>query len=121
MTETCPDSERDELLKKKCNEAAAETFADIIWVSDTITSKIYKDRFCAECNGVQNHKSWDLVTDCFDLAVKERYSLNINSYSEQCLFVTPLNKRASENVCVAPAISTCNTTDDITETPVVVC
>ena len=122
VTETCPDSESDELLKKKCNGTAAETLADIIWVSDTTTSKIYKNRFCAECNGVQNHKPWDLVTDCFDLVVEENYSLKISSYPEQCLFVTPPNKRASENVCIAPDISTCNQTglwdvnDDVTET-----
>ena len=67
------------LLEKKRNGTVAETFADIIWVSDTITNKFYMNRFCAEGKSVENYKQWDLVTGCFDLVVDKYYSMN-NAY-----------------------------------------
>ena len=122
VTESCPKSVNDELLRKKCNGTAAETVVDLTWVSDMNTNKIYRNRYCAECHGVQNYTHWDLLTDCFDLMVKENYSLDISSFPETCLYVTPHTERALENECLLPDISTCNQTglwdvkDDLTET-----
>ena len=122
VTESCPESVNAELLKKKCNGTAAETVVDLTWVSDMNTNKIYRNRHCAECHGVQNYTSWDLLTDCFDLMVKKNYSLNINSFPVNCLYTSPPNEKAFENECLLPDITTCNQTglwdvkDDVTET-----
>ena len=122
VIETCPETGNDGIVKEKCAGTMAETLTDLIWVSDTKTNKIYNNRFCAECNGVRNYRQWNLATDCFDIMIKENYSLNISSYSEECLSVKPPNRKANENTCLSPTISTCNKTglwdveDSVTET-----
>ena len=119
---TCPVTEEDEILKQKCKGTLAETFADLIWVTDTKTNKIYNNKFCAECHGVRTYKQWNLKTSCTLFLFNENYSQNIQSFPDSCsLSVSAPNKKASENLCISPDISSCNETglwhtkDSVTE------
>ena len=112
VIESCPGTEIGGILEQKCAGAVAVTFNDLIWVSDTKTNKIYNNRFCAECNGVRKYKKWGLSTTCrSDLLWIQNFSENVGSFPDSCsLVVIPPNRKAYENQCLTPDISTCNET-----------
>ena len=56
MTELCPDTVQDAVLKQKCAGTEAETFADFIWMSSSKTIKIYTNKFCAEVRTMESHR-----------------------------------------------------------------
>ena len=122
VTEICPDTVHDVALKQKCAGTEAETFADLIWVSDLETNKIYTNKFCAECHGIRKYKRWDISTSCVEFVLNNNHTQNIRSYPDSCsLSVTPPNRKAYKNQCLTPDISTCNVTglwqteDNVTE------
>ena len=111
VIESCPGRENDDILKQKCTGTLAETFTDLTWVSDMKTNKIYNNKFCAECNGVRKYKNWGLSTSCLSILWIQNYSQNVGSFPDVCsLVVTPPNRKAYENQCLTPDISTCNET-----------
>ena len=122
MKETCPDNVLDAVLKQKCAGTVTESFADLIWVSDSKTNNIYNNRFCAECHGITKYKQWDLTTSCAEFVLTDNHTQNIRSYPDSCsLSVIPPNRKAYENRCITADISSCNetglwpTTDSFTE------
>ena len=111
MTEICPDTVHDAILKQKCAGTEAETFADLIWVSDSKTNKIYTNKFCAESHGIRKYKRWGLTTSCVEFVLNNNHTQNIRSFPDSCsLSVTPPNRKAYEKQCLTPDISTCNVT-----------
>ena len=110
VTETCPGTTNDGYLRRKCS-GIAETFTDLTWVSDAKTNTIYNNRYCAECNGVRKYKSWGLSTTCQSLLDAPVYSQNVSSFPTTCtLTVIPPNRKAYDNQCLVPDISTCSET-----------
>ncbi|KAL4224892.1 hypothetical protein ACF0H5_015588 [Mactra antiquata] len=37
---------------------------DYVFVSDRLTGRVYKNKDCAKCNGVEQYAEWDMMTDC---------------------------------------------------------
>ena len=122
VTETCPETVQDDFVMKKCTGIVAETITDLIWVSDPHTNRIYRNRFCAECHGIRQYQAWQISTNCFILLLMGNYTQNIRAYPSCRLSVIPPNRKAYDNQCLVPDISTCNETglwqtkDSITET-----
>ena len=111
MTKSCPDTENDDFVRQKCTGTLAEVFSDLLWVTDTKTNRIYNNRFCAQCHGVRKYKQWNLETSCMSFLTNANHSQNLRSFPDFCsLFVSPPNRKAFENMCIAPDISTCNET-----------
>lgn len=47
-----------------CEKDNRTAIGEFIWVSEIGSGKIYKNRYCALCNGVADFVSWDILTDC---------------------------------------------------------
>lgn len=108
----CPDNEVNITLIAKCMGPIQKRFEDFVWVSDAMTNKIYKNRFCAECNGIHRYKEWQLGTDCSEI-LEGDYSYREKKFiSRSCrLLVTPPVKLdVTPSQCLMPDISECNKT-----------
>ena len=111
VTKRCPDTINDESVKGKCDGTLADVFSDLVWVTDTNTNKVYNNRFCAQCHGVRKYKQWNLETSCLHFLTNANYSQKLSSFPEKCsLTITPPNRKAYQNLCISPDISTCNET-----------
>ncbi|KAL4224891.1 hypothetical protein ACF0H5_015587 [Mactra antiquata] len=43
---------------------APRDLEDFVFVSDPVTDRVYQNKHCAVCNGVQNYTEWLLITNC---------------------------------------------------------
>ena len=112
VIDSCPDLETDVMTVMKCSGKSQETLDDITWVTGTENGKIYKNKFCAECNGVRSFINWDLVSNCHDITNAEKLKSGAIIPKGCRLFVNPPDsmKDMSTNLCILPSISQCNMT-----------
>ena len=110
----CPDKEVNITLIAKCTSSLQNRFEDFVWVSDAMTNKIYKNRFCAECNGIHRYKEWQLGTDCPEILEGDFSYREKKFISRSCrLLVTPPGKLdVAPSQCLMSDISECNKTGD---------
>ena len=113
IVKTCPDTERNQTIVKACTGGESHnSYDNFVWVTGLVDGKIYKNKFCSECNGVFNYTFWNLLTNCTTI-VLGKYSLN-TSYMvpDMCRLVAvpPDKLDMSQYLCTAPTVSECNTT-----------
>ena len=108
----CPDNEVNKTLTAKCTGSLQKRFEDFVWVSDAMTNKIYKNRFCAECNGIHRYREWQLGTDCSEILEGDFSYRDNEVISKPCqLLVTPpVNLDVTSSQCLLYDISECNKT-----------
>ena len=112
VIDRCPDLETDEMTLMKCSGDSQETLDDFTWVTGTENGKIYKNKFCADCNGVRSFINWDLVSNCRDITDADSFKPGRIIPKGCRLFVNPPDsmKDVSANLCIFPSISQCNVT-----------
>ena len=112
MVTDCPTTETNRGLVQKCEGISQERYKDFVWVSDTDTNKIYNNKFCAECNGVQKYKDWYLTTDCPEILEGDYAFTDTNIVPATCSLsvVPPRGLDVPTNHCHLDVISECNQT-----------
>ena len=107
----CPADET--LLAKKCSGEIKLSLEDSVWVTDIRTNKIYGNKHCALCHGVEENRQWRLATDCPE-AMNGTNSPDevIEAITNMCgLTVEPPPKEDHmDNFCLRPDITICNVT-----------
>ena len=76
VVDKSPENERNLALVQKCRGNNRMELSDYIWVSDTTTGKIFRNRYCANCHGVDKFESWNIKTKCI-----HTFPSNINSFA----------------------------------------
>ena len=105
----CPDNNETSDVIRQCHESHITSFEDLIWVTDTSSGRIYKNKHCAECNGITSYSYWIMKTNC-------KYTFDARSvlYNDKCKFEMeppPTNKASvGEYICEIPTITQCNVT-----------
>ena len=64
IVDSCPSSENNETLKRKCEGLDPKTLSDYIWVSDGTTGRIYQNVHCIKCHGIKQIWYWNFQTSC---------------------------------------------------------
>ena len=112
VTKGCPT--KDDPLAEKCRGELQSSLEDFIWVTDRRTNKIYTNKHCAKCHGVEDYTPWQISTDCAE-ALNGQNSPNdvVNHIIEHCslLVVSPSTENYM-NQCFEPEITQCNMTGD---------
>ena len=67
IVDSCPPSENNETLRRKCDGLKTETLSDYIWVSDDKNGRIYQNVHCSKCHGVKDIWYWNLQTSCQEI------------------------------------------------------
>ncbi|KAL4228531.1 hypothetical protein ACF0H5_011581 [Mactra antiquata] len=102
------------LLYPKC--FISEDIEDFIVVSDPVTDRIYKNKHCALCNGVNVYTKWDLTTNCDFSSIKLNASRSEwYSYIVRNCSLTPQPQKWTDGLSVKcyqvpRKIMTCNYT-----------
>ncbi|KAK6195556.1 hypothetical protein SNE40_000963 [Patella caerulea] len=60
----CPNEYQSTNLKKLCNQNSTDNWRFTQLVSDHTTGLVYKNNYCAQCNGVQNGDAWKANVVC---------------------------------------------------------
>ena len=112
VIKTCPGKESNKTNVMKCTGELQTSFEDYIWVTSLEDRKIYNNKFCAECHGIQNYTYWNLRTDCYELIDGTYAFSNDKTVPSGCrLFaVPPVEIDTSTSLCIIPTTSTCNIT-----------
>ena len=76
VVDKCPEGERNQTLVKKCKGKQQTELIDYIWVSDSTNGKIFQNRHCAYCHGIDKFKLWNVKTHC-----EHTFPSNIKSYA----------------------------------------
>ena len=114
ITDRCPAHERDADIRENCNGIKKSTLNDYIWVSDTLTGKIFQNHHCARCHDIKEWKTWNIKTQCN--SVNETSFLNITAtlYSDNCNIINiapdDIAGWSDSDRCFIPTIWYCNQT-----------
>ena len=107
----CPTIEKNASLVTKCTTEDTRDFQDIIWVSDDISGKIYRNKFCAECHRVtSNVTEWQLEVKCTEDIYTYFDSLKSFFLSDKCQLTSRQPDTTSFKSCAVPKYTTCNQT-----------
>ena len=114
VIKTCPRTESNKTNIMKCTGELQASFEDYIWVTGLDNRKIYNNKFCAECHGIQSYSYWNILTDCFEAIVGSYAFRNDKTVPSGCRLIIepPAEIDMSSNLCIIPTISTCNITGE---------
>ena len=112
IIDTCPDKETSEAVVEKCSGESKESLEDFVWVTDSDTGRIYRNKFCAGCHGVTNFVLWDLSTDCSAVVNDASNFRSVKTLPNECrlLVSPPKDMKAMARMCLLPSVSSCNIT-----------
>lgn len=79
--DTCDDNFKDEEIIKKCLDKDSLDIEVYIPVSST-KGNVYRNYYCAKCNGENFSKRWDITTDCVQLYLVSSLPNNISRLFE---------------------------------------
>ena len=110
ITKSCPS--RDDPLEEKCSGRRQPSIEDFIWVTDSRTHRIYNNKYCARCHGVNAYAPWLISTDCMEVLNGQSSPIDtINHIITNCsLFVAPTSIKDHKSRCFVPKITQCNMT-----------
>ena len=110
ITKSCPT--RDDPLEEKCSGRRQPSIEDFIWVTDSRTHRIYNNKYCARCHGVNAYTPWFISTDCMEVLTGQNSPIDtINHIISNCsLFVAPTSIKDHKSRCFVPKITQCNMT-----------
>ena len=107
----CPMTEKNDSLVNKCTTKEANTFEELIWVSDNTSGTIYRNRFCAECHhAISNLTEWSLEAKCTNDVYNSFGSLTSFFLSDKCQLSVKLPDNLNVTHCVVAKYTTCNQT-----------
>ena len=66
VIDSCPSSEDRSNFEPKCSSKNRTSLVDFVWVSDTV-GRIYLNKHCAKCHGINDSITWHLQTRCSDI------------------------------------------------------
>ena len=67
VLDTCGYANYTKEIRSKC-EGEISSMEEFIWVSDAVTGKVYRNRYCALCNAVDVYAPWNIWTVCHGLS-----------------------------------------------------
>ena len=109
----CPMPVKNVTLVNKCTIKQAASFEELIWVSDDISGKIYRNKFCAECHLVtSNVKEWSLEAKCTSDVYASLDNLESFFLSNKCQLTNREPDKLNGKLpgCEVPKYTTCNET-----------
>ena len=111
VVKKCPETTTNTTLIKKCKGRLLSSMDDYIWVSDPFSNQIYKNKWCAECHGINETVEWRVGTECIDM-LNGDFDFNDESRLDRCnlIVIPPGNKDTEINLCNKPVISVGNKT-----------
>ena len=115
IVDECPQTEGNVELAQNCSSTNITSYESMIWVSETNTGRIYQNRFCAACHGIENYVYWHVeLTECPD-AFNDGYTLDIDMILKDCPRITleaqdTIAETVKKYQCFRPEYSTCNKT-----------
>ena len=97
----------------KCNRKDAAVWGPLYPVSSSISSMIYYNQHCAECNGVSDSNPWDTYVSCNGTNSLSGLSLISGLKRKQCRvqFRPPKKASIEKFICDSEAIGTCSLTE----------
>lgn len=114
IIDKCPDSEKDENIRRACSKELVNSLEDLIWVSDTASGKIYQNLHCASCNNISTWRMWNIRTDCETVLDANFANLSDVIFTGVCEIINepPDDEHiiADNFKCLIPSISVCNQT-----------
>ena len=108
VIKSCP--KKDDALAEQCREELQSALEDFIWVTDRRTNRIYNNKHCAICHGVESYTPWQISTDCIG-ALNGQISPNdvVNHIIDKCsLTVVPPGTNDNTGQCLMPEYTKCN-------------
>ena len=66
VIDSCPSPEGISYPETKCSSNNRTSVEDFIWVSDK-RGKIYRNKHCAKCNGINDTVPWQILTTCYNI------------------------------------------------------
>lgn len=89
----CPESFQNTTVGLKCNGTVETDLEDFVWVSDTVTGRIFKNQHCAVCYNLTKYDHWQIKVKCSG-EVEINYASWQNLFSsEKCYIINkPPNK-----------------------------
>lgn len=87
MIDDCPNAILDQSYPR-CS--VLTELDDYVTVSDPKTDRVYKNKHCAKCNGIEDYVEWKLLTDC---RYEEHYNFTIkewHAYIKEYCQITPI-------------------------------
>ena len=110
----CPAVELDINVKDKCLGIDKTKLDEYIWVSDTISGKIFQNHHCAKCHGIKDWTSWNIRTQCSRIYDTSFVNITATLYSDDCNIITEapdeLAAKTNNDRCYTPTITVCNQT-----------
>ena len=107
----CPVSEKNASLVEKCTTKEANTFEELIWVSNNTSGTIYRNRYCAGCHHVMsNLTEWSLEAKCTNEVYNSFGSLGSFFLSGNCQLTVELPENLNVTQCLVAKYTTCNQT-----------
>ena len=107
----CPITEKNATLVTKCTAKEARDFEELIWVSDDISGKIYRNKFCAECHHVtSNVTEWPIEAKCTNDIYTRLDNLMSFFLSNKCQLTIKQPGNFTLKSCMVPKYTTCNQT-----------
>ena len=114
IEDSCPPSEINISLARKCSGAFYNSTDEFVWVSDKVSGKIYQNRYCALCHGVTDFISWLIRTSCLEVLMTDTSNFMDIILSDHCTSVNEATSmeetRARTFACDSPHFSECNVT-----------
>ena len=86
VIDTCPVSESRSYLKAQCTNQNITSLEDFTWVSDN-TGKIYQNKHCATCHGIEEPITWRISATCFDIMTAKFDNFREVLFSENCTII----------------------------------
>lgn len=110
VVNSCLNTEKNVTIAEKCKGNKKTTLEDYAWVSDG--TKIYQNKYCAECNGISEYTMWNLMTTCEELLSSIPTAENNYTIPDSCDIINYPSEGDDflTSMCYDSDISECNTT-----------
>ena len=112
VVKKCPETTSNATVAKKCKGKSLKSIKDYLWVSDPVTSRIYNNKWCADCYNVTKFVEWRASTECVQILNGKNLIDEKGSLNNECnlIVVPPEGIDAANELCRKPDISKCNKT-----------
>ena len=89
VIDSCPSSEGNSYLKTKCSRNNSTSVEDFIWVSAK-TGRIYQNKHCAKCHGINETIPWQIQTTCYDIMKANFFNFMEALLSAKCAIINTI-------------------------------
>ena len=114
IVSSCPVKEKNKTLIDKCAGKNKSSIEDYTWVTDQQSGRIFQNKHCARCHGVNTFFKWQIRTTFSIVLILNFSSLPHSIHSPQCELMVELPEnmtQLAENYrCYEADIGECNKT-----------